>query len=250
MTPTVSVIVPCLNEELNITPTIQRLAGLQGKDDPWEVLIIDDGSTDRTAALASEAAALYPWLRVIRHERNMGLGAAMRTGFAAARGQIICSMDSDCTFAPERLPELIALVQSGGADVATGSPWHPSSSKGDVHPVRKLLSQSCSKLYRILLRSDLHCYTSLFRAYRREVIERIPVTSNGFVAVAEFLIAALRAGYKVREMPVRLDRRVHGESKIHVMASIRSHVRLLGRLARVAWLPQTNSAAWMGARAR
>lgn len=249
MRPAVSLIVPCLNEQENILPTIERIAALQPAANRWEVLIIDDGSTDNTAAVTRQAAERYPWLKLVQHSRNMGLGAAMKTGFQHAQGEIVCSMDSDCTFAPERLPELIALVEQG-ADIATGSPWHPSSIKGDVHPVRKVLSQSCSKLYRVLLRSQLHCYTSIFRAYRREVIEKIPVTSNGFVAVAEFLVSALRAGYRIQEMPVRLDRRIHGESKINVTSAIRAHVRLMSRLAWMAWTPQTQTAAFSGARAR
>lgn len=237
----ISLIIPCLNEEANILPTLARIAAIQPADNPWEVILVDDGSTDRTAELATRACRTYPWLKLVLHPRNMGLGAAMRTGFQHATGAIICSMDSDCTFAPERLPQLINLIHQG-ADIATGSPWHPGSTQGDVHPVRKALSQSCSRLYRALLRSELHCYTSIFRAYRREVVENIPVTSNGFVAVAEFLVAALRAGYKVSEMPVRLDRRIHGESKINVFASIKSHLRLMSRLAWMAWHPQGGSA--------
>lgn len=237
----ISLIIPCLNEEANILPTLSRIAAIQPEANPWEVILVDDGSTDRTAELANRARRTYSWLRVVRHSRNMGLGAAMRTGFEHSTGDIVCSMDSDCTFAPERLPQLIDLIHQG-ADIATGSPWHPSSSRGDVHPVRKALSQGCSRLYRTLLRSELHCYTSIFRAYRRQVIREIPVTSNGFVAVAEFLVAALRAGYKVKEMPVRLDRRVHGESKINVLASVKSHLRLMSRLAWMAWYPQGGSA--------
>jgi dolichol-phosphate mannosyltransferase len=249
MRPAVSLIIPCLNEQENILPTIERIAALDPAANNWEVLIVDDGSTDDTASVTRAAAARYGWLHLIQHPHNMGLGAAMKTGFGNAKGEIVCSMDSDCTFAPERLPELIELVRKG-ADIATGSPWHPASTKGDVHPVRKMLSQSCSHLYRVLLRSELHCYTSIFRAYRREVIERIPVTSNGFVAVAEFLVAALRAGYKVAEMPVKLDRRVHGESKINISASIRAHVRLMSRLAWLAWTPHSHTAVFSGARAR
>lgn len=249
MRPAVSLIIPCLNEEENVRPTIERIAALEPASNNWEVLIVDDGSTDNTANVARMAAARYPWVRLIQHPRNMGLGAAMKTGFIHAQGEIVCSMDCDCTFAPERLPELIDLVRNG-ADAATGSPWHPASAKGDVHPVRRMLSQSCSHLYRVLLRSELHCYTSIFRAYRREVIERIPVTSTGFVAVAEFLVAALRAGYKVAEMPVQLDRRIHGESKIHVGAAIRAHIRLMTRLAWLAWTPHTHAAVFSGARAR
>jgi dolichol-phosphate mannosyltransferase len=234
----VSLVIPCLNEELNLPGLVERLNRMQVAERGWEVIIVDDGSTDNTATVAKQLSEQNPWLHLVRHPRNLGLGAAMRTGFLNAHGEIFCSMDSDCTFAPERLPELVAMVESGQCDVATGSPWHPESEQGTVNPFRKVLSQGCSLLYRIVLRSDLHSYTSLFRAYRREVIEVVNVESNGFVAVAETLVFALRAGFKVKELPVRLDKRIHGESKIGIVASVKSHARFLSKLGRAAWQTQ------------
>ena len=235
---TISLIVPCLNEELNVPLLVERLLAMRVDQKRWEVILVDDGSTDSTVAVAERLIAEHgPWLRLVRHPKNLGLGAAMRTGFLHSHGSIVCSMDSDCTFAPESLPSLIALVEQG-ADVATGSPWHPQSEEGTVNPFRKVLSQGCSVLYRLILRSELHSYTSLFRAYRREVLEEVDVRSNGFVAVAETLVYALRAGYKVEELPVRLDKRIHGVSKIGIWASIKSHVRFLSRVGWAAWQPQ------------
>jgi dolichol-phosphate mannosyltransferase len=234
---TISLIVPCLNEELNVPLLVERLLAMQVDQKNWEVILVDDGSTDNTVEVAERLIKEHSWLRLVRHPQNLGLGAAMRTGFLNSHGSIVCSMDSDCTFAPESLPALIELVEQG-ADVATGSPWHPESEGGTVNPFRKLLSQGCSVLYRLILRSDLHSYTSLFRAYRREVLEQVDVRSNGFVAVAETLVYALRAGYTVKELPVRLDRRIYGVSKIGVWASIKSHVRFLTRVGRAAWQPQ------------
>jgi dolichol-phosphate mannosyltransferase len=232
----VTLIVPCLNEELNIPKLVARLDAMQPLARGWEAVIVDDGSTDATAQITEKLMETYSWLRLVKHPRNLGLGAALRTGLSNARGEIICTIDADCTMAPEHLPELIRMVKAG-ADVATASPWHPNSSLGKVHPIRKMLSQGCSILYRLVLRSDLFSYTALLRAYRRPVLEAVQVSSNGFVAVAEMMVMAVRAGYRVEELPVTLDRRVHGDSKISIFASIRSHVKLLTRLGWKAWQP-------------
>jgi len=236
-TPAVTLIVPCLNEELNVPRIVARLDAMKPVERGWEVVIVDDGSTDATAEVTLKLAATRAWLGLARHPRNLGLGAALRTGLAQAKGAIICTIDSDCTMAPERMPDLVNAIEAG-ADLVTATPWHPQCTQGEVHPVRKMLSVACSRLYRLVLRSDLSCYTALMRAYRRETMEAVQVDSNGFVAIAEMMVMAVRAGYRVREIPVTLDRRTHGASKISLTASIKSHVKLLARIGWKAWQPQ------------
>lgn len=239
--PAVTLIVPCLNEELNVPRIVSRLDAMQLSNRGWEVVIVDDGSSDATAEVTEKLAGSHGWLRLARHPRNLGLGAALRTGLSEAKGGIICTIDSDCTMAPERLPELVNAIEQG-ADLVTATPWHPQCTQGEVHPVRKLLSVACSRLYRLVLRSDLSCYTALMRAYRRETMEAVQVNSNGFVAIAEMMVMAVRAGYRVEEIPVTLDRRLHGASKISLTASIKSHVRLLTRIGWKAWQPHQTPA--------
>lgn len=241
--PAVTVLVPCFNEEANVTLLIQRMQPLiEGEGRDWEVVIIDDGSTDRTADLTQQAATRFSWVRLVRHPKNLGLGAALRTGYENALGDIICTMDGDCTYAPETLPILVAEIQKG-VDVVTASPWHRSSEKGSVNLFRSFLSYYCSLLYRLILRSDLTCYTSLFRAYRRNAMGQIMVGHDGFSALAEMMVAAIRSGLVVKEVPTRLDRRMHGESKVNLLDTSLSHVRILARLAWLAWQPQTNHQA-------
>jgi dolichol-phosphate mannosyltransferase len=237
----VTLIVPCLNEELNVPRIVARLEAMQPAAMDWEVIIVDDGSTDATAAITQKLTRSHSWLRLVRHPWNLGLGAAVRTGLTHARGSIVCTIDSDCTMAPERMPDLVNVIRDG-ADMVTATPWHANAAAGQVHPVRAVLSRACSMLYRMVLRSDLSCYTALMRAHRRETIEAVQVDSNGFAAIAEMLVLAIRAGYRVEEIPVKLDRRILGESKIGVMASIRSHVKLLTRIGWKAWQPHPHHA--------
>jgi len=113
----------------------------------WEVVFVDDGSTDGTPALLAEACRRRPWVRTLRHERNLGLGAALRTGFAGELAPIVCTIDSDSTYPPERLPELIATLERG-ADLVTASPWHPDNTQFEGDRLRRLLSRAVSGAYR------------------------------------------------------------------------------------------------------
>lgn len=120
----VTIVVPCWNEEAALPQLLERLDRLIAHEKRlWEVVFVDDGSTDGTPALLAEACRRRPWVRTLRHERNLGLGAALRTGFAGELAPIVCTIDSDSTYPPERLPEPIATLERG-ADLVTASPWH------------------------------------------------------------------------------------------------------------------------------
>lgn len=194
--------------------------------DRWEVLFVDDGSTDGTPAALDYLAGEIDWVRVVHHIKNKGLGASIRTGFQHAEGTVLCTMDSDCTFSPETLPQMVNMLQEG-ADIVTASPWHPESEQGTVHPVRKVLSQGASAIYRVILGQSIHSFTPMHRAYRREVVKKVQFESNNFSAVAEMLVRAIFQGFRVRELPMRLERRKYGESKINIGASILSHLSLM-----------------------
>ncbi len=192
----------------------------------WEVLLVDDGSTDATFARLLSAARQLPWIRVIRHPTNLGLGAALRTGFAHATAPVVCTIDSDCTYAPERLPELVELIQRG-ADIATASAWHPHSEEARGGRIRIALSRAVSGLYKRLIGQDVHTFTCLFRAYRREVVERIRFRSDGFAAVAEIMLRGMLSGCRVAELPMQLEERRFGESKLKIGDAVVAHAALL-----------------------
>lgn len=227
----VTIIVPCCNEELGLPALLTRLEGVREQiGSGWEVLFIDDGSSDGTFAKLLMATRSRPWLRVLRHPTNLGLGAALRTGFAHVQSPVICTIDSDCTYAPERLPELVALVEQG-ADIATASAWHPESARAEGGPVRIALSRFVSGLYKLLIGQDVHTFTCLFRAYRTTRLDGIRFRSNGFAAVAEIMLRGMLDGYRVGELPMHLETRRFGESKLKVGDAIMSHLGLLALTA-------------------
>jgi dolichol-phosphate mannosyltransferase len=223
----VTVVVPCYNEEAGLPSLLARLASLRrnGARD-WHFLFVDDGSSDGTFGALLRAAQNEPWVEVVRHHENLGLGAALRTGFAHARSPILCTIDSDCTYPPEDLPRLTALVEEG-AEIVTASAWHPASAGAEGSRLRLQLSRMVSGFYKLLIGQDVYTFTCLFRAYRRDALAHISFRSNGFSAVAEIMLRAMLSGYTVREVPMGLESRRFGESKLKVGDAVMAHLRLL-----------------------
>src|SRR5262245_13867670 len=230
--PPVSVIVPCYDEAAGIPSLLARLDTLAPLG--WEFIFVDDGSRDATFATLLDATRARSWMRVVRHGMNLGLGAALRTGFGQARAPIVCTMDSDCTYLPERLPDLVRLVEEG-AGMATGSPWGRETARAAGGRVRLALSRAVSCCYQLLVGRDVHTFTCLHRAYRREVVETTPFRATGFGAVAELLLRGMLAGCRVRELPMQLGARRFGESKLHVDDAILAHLGLLSLTAALVW---------------
>jgi dolichol-phosphate mannosyltransferase len=227
---TLSVVVPCFNEEGNVEqfaatllPILEDLAREWAKVD---VVLVDDGSSDGTyrelQALARETARLS--VRAVTHGVNRGLGAAMRTGFEEARGEVIVTTDSDGTYPFTTIPALLARLEDD-VDIVTASPYHPDGGIENVPAHRLVLSRGASVLYRLFVDPKIHTYTALFRAYRRRVVEEVPFASNDFLACAEILVNARLRGFNVAEMPAILRSRAVGTSKARLVRILRSHVR-------------------------
>jgi len=197
-----------------------------GDDEQWRPLAQDDGSKDGTVRAVRNAFASFGKVRIVEHGHNRGAGAAMRTGFQQATGEILCTIDADCTFDPMEIPKLLEAMEQNHADIAIGSPYHPDGGVENVLPWRLLLSKGASVMHRSISRSKLYSYTSFLRAYRREVLQRVPFESDGFVAVTEILMKALLCGYSAVEVPTVLRRRVTGVSKMNVYRNVISHLRL------------------------
>jgi dolichol-phosphate mannosyltransferase len=227
----VSIVIPCHNEEMGLSQIASELGPvlreLSAKD-PVEVVFVDDGSTDATwerlTGLAEDARLAAATIRLRRHEVNLGLGAALRTGFAAAQGRVIVTTDSDATYRFSEIPTLLEKL-TPTVDVVTASPYHPEGGVAGVPPYRLILSRGSSFLYRLLVGGSIHTYTALFRAYKADVIRNVAFQSNGFLAVAELLVNAILSGYRVAEYPTTLHSRVAGVSKAKLVRTIAAHLR-------------------------
>ncbi|MDZ8055082.1 MAG: glycosyltransferase family 2 protein [Aulosira sp. ZfuVER01] len=226
----ISIIVPCFNESEGIEALkkkiLPRLADLRLLG-TVELICVDDGSTDDTFSKLQQYLGKHA--QIIRHPKNKGLSAAIRTGILHSTGNIICTLDSDCTYDPKQLIALLDLM-SPGVDIVTASPYHPEGRVKNVSAWRLFLSKGLSQLYRLVLPQRLYTYTSMFRAYRREVLESVPITHPGFLGMVEILAEAMLRGYKVVEYPAELSIRVFGQSKLRVARVIWSHLKYISKL--------------------
>ena len=228
--PSVSIIVPCFNESEGIAALKEKLLPVLAQLNQQrnlELICVDDGSTDDTFLQLQQYFGQQA--KIVRHPKNKGLCAAINTGFTSSTGKIICTIDSDCTYEPQDLIPLLDLLHNN-IDIVTGSPYHPKGSVGKIPAWRLFLSKGLSQIYRVVLPQKLYTYTSIFRAYRREVLETVPITYPGFLGVIEILAEAMLRGYKVAEYPTKLNRRVFGQSKMRVAKVILSHLKYISKL--------------------
>lgn len=223
-----TLIIPAYNEGEGVEQTATKLrpvmAALRERY-TLETVFVNDGSRDETAALLAQAFAGDSSVRIVSHEQNRGLGAALRTGFSHATGDLLVTTDFDGTYDFAQITRLVEVMEAEQADVVTASPYHPRGSVEGVPQYRLLFSKGASLLYRLVVSWHIYTWTALFRAYRRPVIERIGFASDDFLAGTEILVNALRAGFKVVECPMVLRRRTFGQSSIRIARVTASHLR-------------------------
>jgi dolichyl-phosphate beta-glucosyltransferase len=200
-----SVVIPCFNEEQRILPTLERIVDfLSRRDRPWEVVVVDDGSADRTGACVRERFAGQPAVRVLSFESNHGKGFAVCEGILASRGELALFSDADLSTPIEELAKLERHAASG-FDLVVGSRVLSGSRIVTPQPVRRRLS---GWLFRSLVRAlaltavrDTQCG---FKLLRRATVEPIVrrIETQGFAFDVELLARAERAGLRVAELPV------------------------------------------------
>ena len=190
--PEISLVVPVFNEEVTLEEVYRRAtATLEKLGKPYELIVVDDGSTDGTWAVVERLAAEDPRLRAVRFKRNFGQHPAMHAGLVRARGDVVVTMDADLQNVPEDLPRLIAAVQTG-ADVASGRRQARDDSWG-----RTLPSKLVNGMLRRFTRVDIADFGCAFNAYSRSALE--PVL--GVVGKQKFTKAlVLSAGASVVEV--------------------------------------------------
>jgi len=229
-----SIVIPFYNEAGSVEKVRAELlpvVGLLARAGPVELVLVDDGSTDGSLDAFQQALRPPPGVQVRfeRHATNRGLGAALRTGFAAVRGEVVVTTDSDGTYGFAEIPGLLACL-GPAIDLVTASPYHPRGGVDGVPGYRLVLSRGSSLIYRLLVDPHLHTYTSLFRAYRRALIDGVPFESSGFLAGTEILVKALLLGFRAAEYPAVLHSRAVGASKAKLARTTLAHLRFQFRI--------------------
>ena len=225
----VLVIVPTYDERDNLLPLAERLHAAVPDAD---LLVVDDASPDGTGQLADELAARCGWAHVLHRPGKSGLGAAYTAGFAWARERrydVVVEMDADGSHAPEQLPRLLAALED--ADVVLGSRWVPGGRVVNWPRGRELLSRGGNAWTRLTLGLPLADATGGFRAYRRPVLDALPlaeIASQGYCFQVDLAWRAWRSGWRIVEVPITFVERERGESKM-------SRAIVLEALWRVSW---------------
>ena len=209
----VSVIIAAYNEERTLEGVIRRVAELGLHE---EIIVVDDGSSDGTAAILEtlQASGEIRGLRLIRHERNRGKGAALRTGFAASTGDIVVVQDADLEYDPRDLPALLQPILEGHADAVFGTRlrggqpqrahlfWHYAGNR--------FLSLLTNVLYNTTI-SDMEVG---YKAFRGDLVRSLRLVSNGFDIEPELAAKILRDGrVRLYEVPISYFGRTYEEGK-------------------------------------
>ena len=209
MTPHTSLVIPVYNEAGNILPLVaSAMTVLTGLGRPFDIIFVNDGSTDGSAAEIAEAMQRWPQCTELRLPQRGGQGPALLAGLRAARGELLLTMDGDGQNDPRDFPALLALVESGELDVACG--W-----RVDRHDsrLRRGLSRFAHAARQIIFHDGVHdagCQLRVMRREVREVLFSIDMVQSFVPAIA------VAAGFRVGERPVRHHARRHGQTKFPV----------------------------------
>lgn len=200
--PDVSVLVPAKDEAENLPLFMEQAeAAFRAAGPRFEVVVIDDGSTDRTWAVLETLRARYPFLRAVRHRAQRGIADALRTGYLNARGQVLVFYPADLQFRPEDIPRLVAPILAGDADMVTGFK-QGKYEKAFVSGIYNWLSRT---LFDVPVK-DLNSV----KAYRREIMDALPIRPDWH---RYMIVLAHAQGFTVTEIPVPLYPRHAGKSK-------------------------------------
>jgi len=211
----VLVCIPTYDERETLPPTLARL---RAAVPPADVLVVDDNSPDGTGRQADQLAAADPAIHVLHRPEKAGLGAAYVAAFewGLERGyDVLVEMDADGSHQPEELPKLLTALQD--ADLVLGSRWVPGGAVENWPLTRLLLSRGGNTYTRAVLGVNLADATGGFRAYRAEVLRKLPlseVASQGYCFQVDLAWQTVRAGFRVVEVPITFVERTQGYSKM------------------------------------
>jgi dolichol-phosphate mannosyltransferase len=202
----VSIIIPALNESLIIVKNIDEIKNylLRLQDMDFEIIVVDDGSTDNMYQILIDAQKQRNWLKVIKHQINMGRGRGIRTGFEYATGDYVICLDADLSYSPEHIETLIKPLVDDEADITIASPYHNDGLVQNVPLQRAMMSKWGNKILSRGLGLNLSTVTCIVRGFKREVLQQLELVNNGKELHLEILHKAKLLNLKIKEVPAKL----------------------------------------------
>ena len=212
MNPTLSVVIPVYNEAATIAHLIERVRKAP-IELPMELIVVDDASSDGTRAILEQLAAESPGdLRLLMHPVNRGKGAAVRTGLAEVRGEIVLIQDADLEYDPRDYPLLLEPILEGQADVVYGNRFH-----GGPHRVlyfgHYLANRALTLISNLVTGLNLSDMEVGYKVFRTEVVRRLELRSERFGIEPELTVKLARLGCRIYEVPIRYYGRTYEEGK-------------------------------------
>lgn len=207
----VSVVIPAYNEEKTVGNVIEETAQIMDAlGMPYEIIVVDDGSTDRTKQIASRYKAT-----VLSNGKNQGKGYALRKGFQYAQGEIIITIDADGAHKPKEILNLINSLLNG-ADIVAGSRFLGQSSD-HASKLHIIGNHFINMLIMLLTRKKITDSQTGLRAFKREFLKKVCLESHGYEIETEITVKGLKNGFKFQEIPIRCNRRKYNCSKLRIL---------------------------------
>lgn len=224
--PLVTLVLPAYNESAILADNFrllhEHLRGLASRY-RFEYVIVNDGSSDETGAIADALAREHAEVRVIHHYRNAGLGQGFKTGFAESRGDIIVTLDIDMSYAPDHIDRMLATIESTGADLVLASPYMEGGEISNVPPLRRFLSIWANRFLSMFARGRLSTLTCMVRAYRGDFARGVVLRAVGMEVMPETIYKAMILRRRIVQIPAHLD----WSRQIKVGQKRRSSMRIL-----------------------
>lgn len=210
-----SVVIPAYNEEATIAETIGRVKAVALRGVDMEIVVVDDGSKDRTRKILES----IPGIRVVLQERNAGKGAAVKSGFQSATGDVVLIQDADLEYDPQDYGALLQPIVDGHAEAVMGSRFLVERlrffGKGAKSPFfthyigNKLIVAFTNGLYG----HSATDYEGCYKAFSKRIVDSIPIEANGFEYDNELICKILRRGHRIAEVPIKYQPRTYQEGK-------------------------------------
>lgn len=223
-----AIYIPLYNEEEGIANLKLELKKLQfqlAKKCDFEIILVDDGSTDNTLNLLNENFNEQPF-KIITHTNNKNLGGFLKTAINDCQKDFIAFLDSDCTYKPRMINDMYELSLKGH-EIVNASPYHPEGKVVGVEKTRLFLSKSINLVYRFIIRKNFYTTSSICKIYKTDLVKSVIITRKNFIAISELFTKCILVNDTCIDYPCTLTVRQYGYSKLDIYSNVIDHIKYL-----------------------